>query len=137
VPTGKTLISGSADSDDSIRTWNTTTWQQIAVLTGHTENVYSIAISPNGRILASTSYDRTVRLWNLENSQSIGAPLQHARSVYGVSFSTDGKLLATGCGDNNAYTWDISVIAKETGFSDLLNPAKLDVSVSMLYLSLL
>jgi len=31
---GSTLISGSYD--DSIRTWNTTTWQQIHVLTGHT-----------------------------------------------------------------------------------------------------
>jgi WD40 repeat protein len=117
---GKTLISGS--DDESIRTWNTTTWQQVAVLTGHTSYVYGIAISPNGRILASASYDNTARLWNLENSQSIGSPLQHADQVFGVSFSTDGRLLATGCEDNNAYTWDISAIAKEAGFSDLLNP---------------
>jgi hypothetical protein len=27
-----------------------------------------------------------------------------------------------GCDDKNAYTWDISAIAKEAGFSDLLNP---------------
>ena len=34
IADGSTLISGS--SDCSIRTWNTTTWQQIHVLTGHT-----------------------------------------------------------------------------------------------------
>jgi WD40 repeat protein len=112
---GKTLISGS----NSLRTWNTATWEQIAILTGHTRD---IAISPNGRILASASLDNTAQLWNLENSQPIGWPLQHDHLVYCVSFSTDGKLLATGCHDKNAYTWDISAIAHEAGFSDLLNP---------------
>ena len=91
-------------------------------MTGHTYFVCGIAISPNGRILASASYNNTARLWNLENSQPIGSPLQHDDSVDGVSFSTDGRLLATACRDNNAYTWDMSAIAKEAGFSDLLNP---------------
>jgi WD40 repeat protein len=117
---GKTLISGSGDY--LIRTWNTTTWQQITVLTGHTSYVFGIAISPNGQVLASASYDNTARLWNLENSQLIGSPLQHADAVECVSFLTDGKQLATGCKDNNAYTWDISVIVKEAGLSELLNP---------------
>jgi WD40 repeat protein len=116
---GKTLISGSDDC--STRTWNTTTWQQITVLTGHTGTVRGIAISPNGRILASASWDDTARLWNLDNGQPIGSPLQHDHQVNCLSFSGDGKLLATGCFDNNAYSWDISAIAKEAGFSDLLN----------------
>jgi len=121
---GSTLISGSLDC--SIRTWNTTTWQQIHVLTGHTDIVYRIAISPNGPILASASLDNTARLWNLENGLSIGLPLQHPHSVLCVSFSTNGKLLATGCWhsnadseDSNAYSWDISGILEEAG---LLNP---------------
>jgi WD40 repeat protein len=114
---GSTLISGSLDG--SIRTWNTTTWQQIHVLTGHTSCVHAIAISPNGPILASASWDCTARLWNLENGLPIGSPLHHARGVQCVSFSTDGKLLATGCSDNNAYSWNISGILEEAG---LLNP---------------
>jgi hypothetical protein len=113
----RTLISGSYD--DSIRTWNTTTWQQIHVLTGHTSCVCDIAISPNGPILASASWDDTVQLWNLENGLPIGSPLQHPHPVQCVSFSTDGKLLATGCWDNNAYSWNSSGILEEAG---LLNP---------------
>jgi len=108
-----TLISGSLDF--SIRTWNTTTWQQIHVLTGHTSVVSGIAISPNGPILASASWDKTARLWNLENGLPIGSPLKHPRQVECVSFSTDGTLLATGCWDNNAYSWDISGILEEAG----------------------
>jgi WD40 repeat protein len=44
---GQTLISGSHDC--SIRTWNTTKWEQTAVLDDHTGVVYGIAISPNDR----------------------------------------------------------------------------------------
>jgi WD40 repeat protein len=118
---GKILISGSYDY--SIRTWNTTTWQQIAVWTGHTGHVLGIAISPNGRILASASDDKTARLWNFETGQPIGSPLQHADSVRCTSFAPDGKLLATGCEDKNAYMWDVSAIVKEAGLGELLlNP---------------
>jgi len=115
---GKTLISGSYDS--SIRTWNTTTWQQINVLTGHTWAVRGIALSPNGRILASASQDGTARLWNLENGQPIGTPLQHPAVVACASFSTDGKLLAAGCEDTNAYSWDIAAIVRQAGLDELL-----------------
>jgi WD40 repeat protein len=118
---GESLISGSIDY--SIRTWNTKTWKQLAVLQveGHTEEgIHGIAISPNGRILASASLDGTTRLWNLENSQPISSPLHHADSVSCVSFSADGKLLATSCDDKNAYTWDVSAILSEAGLDDLL-----------------
>jgi len=118
---GSKLISGS--SDHSIKSWNTTTWQQIIVLTGHTDTVYGIAISPNDRILASASFDGTAQLWNLDNGQPIGSPLQHTDDVSCLSFSTDGQLPATGCWDNDAYTWDISTMIGEAGLDELLvNP---------------
>ncbi|KAG1869677.1 quinon protein alcohol dehydrogenase-like superfamily [Suillus tomentosus] len=70
---GKTLMSGLYEG--WIRTWSTTSWKEIAVLDGHTEYVSSIAISPNGRILASASSDHTAQLWNLDNNQPISSPL--------------------------------------------------------------
>jgi len=116
---GKTLISGSG-YPGCIRKWNTTTWKQSAVLIEQDDPIHAIAISPNGRILASASYDKTAQLWNLENDQPIGSPLQHGGNVCCVSFSADGALLATGCQDGNAYTWDVSAIVKEAGLDELL-----------------
>ena len=104
----------------SVMTWDTSTWQQLAVLTGHIQLIFGIAISPNGRILASASWDNTAQLWNLDNNKPIGSPLEHPEGVRCVSFSTDGTLLATGCRDFNAYTWDISAIIKEAGLNELL-----------------
>lgn len=87
----------------------------------HISSVFAIAISPNGRILASTSIDNTTQLWNLDNNQPIGSFILHADSVFSVSFSADGKLLTTSCNDDNAYTWDVCMIVKEAGLDDLLS----------------
>jgi WD40 repeat protein len=122
----KTLISGSHHG--KIRIWDTTTWQQITVLTGHTGLVHGFAISPNGRILASVGRgDKTARLWDLESGQPIGSPIQHANKVDCLSFSADGKVLATGCFDNNAYAWDVSAIVRKAGVEQLLSNSRVSL----------
>ena len=46
-----------------------------ARLRGHEGSVASVAISPDGRTLASGSADGTVRLWDVRTRKQLGAPL--------------------------------------------------------------
>jgi len=121
----KKLITGSYRS---IMIFNTTTWQQIAILEGHIGTVFSLSLFQNDRLLVSGSFDETVRLWNLDTNFPVGPPLQHQAAVKGTAISTDGKLLVTGCNDKNAYVWDIHTTLKDAGLEELLSI--LDVSVN-------
>ncbi|KAG2744016.1 WD40 repeat-like protein [Suillus brevipes Sb2] len=115
---GQKLISGSFGS---IRIFDTATWEQIAILEGHTWHVYAISLSPNNRLLTSASFDKTARLWNLDTNLQVGPPLHHEQSLYSAALSPDGKVLVTACENNNAYAWDVYSILKEAGTEDLLS----------------
>jgi WD40 repeat protein len=81
----------------------------------------TISLSPNDRILASTSYlDKTAKLWNPDTNQPIGTPLRHPDRVRTANFSADGKFLVTSCLDRHIYTWDVSAIVKEA-VSDIVS----------------
>ena len=121
----KKLIAGSYTS---IRIFDTATWQQIAILEGHTDYVNALSLFQNNRLLASGSSDKTARLWNLDTNLPVGPPLQHQHTVESAAISADGKLLVTGCGNQKAYVWDIHTTLKDAGLEELL--PILDVSVN-------
>ena len=51
-------------------------------LEGHTDNVWSVVFSPDGKMLASGSWDQTVRLWNVNTGQLLHTLTEHTNEVY-------------------------------------------------------
>lgn len=50
----------------AIRLWDTATWENIHTFWGHPTDVLEIDFSPDGTLLASSSYDGTILLWKIK-----------------------------------------------------------------------
>ena len=93
-----------------------------AMLAWHTDSVFSVAWSPDGKQLASGSGTNTLTIWDMPTGNpqatlnaapyvSGAAALRGTNDgpqVYSVAWSPDGKQLAAGSGINVILVWDVA-----------------------------
>ncbi|XP_014444720.1 coronin-7 isoform X2 [Tupaia chinensis] len=78
-----------------------------AVLTGHTEKIYSLCFHPLAAdVLASSSYDLTVRIWDLRAGAERLRLQGHRDQIFGLAWSPDGQQLATVCKDGHVRVYE-------------------------------
>jgi WD40 repeat protein len=115
-PNGKTLVSGSCARIDwsqcvqgEIILWDVKPGQPFGQpLSVDTDHVFSVAVSPDDKMLASGAYNGSIILWDMETRQSIGQPLTtHKGRVNSLAFSPDGRMLASGSDDSTIILWNV------------------------------
>jgi RNA polymerase sigma factor (sigma-70 family) len=80
-----------------------------------------IALSPDGRNLATARDDQTLQLWDLVTGKELLRHSGYTGSVEAMAFSPDGKFLATGHVDG-VLVWDVS--PPERKLSQVTRPGK-------------
>lgn len=113
--TDGSLLTGATDHGD-IRLWETSPDGQETLrnLTGHVGAVRYIALSPDGRILASGGADHTLRLWNMENGKCL-AVFDLGSRVQALAFSPDGLRLAVATMDTTIKLWSVHTSQGQIG----------------------
>jgi WD40 repeat protein len=72
------------------------------------DDVRSVAFSPDGSLLAGGERDGNVLLWATDGWGRVGAPLaSRGGGVPSLAFSPDGRTLATSHGDGVVALWDV------------------------------
>ena len=83
------------------------TGTQIAIFSGHTDEVPYLIFSPDGRSLVSGSADMTVKLWDMQTGGATKTFSGHTGMVHTVSISADCTTIASGSHDRTVRLWDI------------------------------
>ena len=78
-----------------------------AMHSGYTDPAKSLAISPDGRRLATAHFDGRVRLQDIDGEHEIVVGT-HDVVAHAVAFSPDNAFLVTGSGDNTARVWSLA-----------------------------
>src|SRR5919199_1147226 len=114
----KLVKPGKTPAQPQKQTYN---WQCLHTLTGHKNLIYSVAFSPNGEVVASSSDDKTVKLWRMKDGQEIRTLIGHSNSVYAAAFSPDGEIIASCSWDKTIKIWrvkDGKLLRTITGHTD-------------------
>lgn len=71
----------------------------VARFDGHVGGVFSISLSPDGKLLACGTGDGSIRVWNTQTGKDHFSYQEHSKAVSALAFSPDGKLLASSAPD--------------------------------------
>ena len=96
TPDGRFIVGALANR--TVKIWNFHTRKEECSLIGHTDVVFSVAVSSDSKLIISASSDKTVRIWDIqERSEKI--KLTGLNCVVSVAVSPDNKLVASGSTD--------------------------------------
>src|SRR5436190_23148118 len=80
---------------------------ETVVQKGHNAAVKAVAVSRDGKFLATGSRDKTAKLWDISSGREIRTYLGAEQTVNGVQFSPDFTMLASTSSDGSARVWDV------------------------------
>jgi len=119
TPDSKTLVTSSAAGGE-VHFWDTATGRPLRSLDAGDVGVYSLALSPDGKLLAAglglkfstrlgiPDQERPILLWETATGKEVGRLEGHTASVSCLAWAPDGNRLASGSYDGTVRLWDVA-----------------------------
>jgi WD40 repeat protein len=103
---GRTFVIADGDG---IRLVDMSTHKQIGARIGTAGRVSlgAVALSPDGRTLATCDSTGTIRLLDTRTHKRLGRPLKGRGTIQGIAFSPDGNTLVSAGNDRTIRLWDL------------------------------
>jgi WD40 repeat protein len=111
---------GQPGLSGEVRQWNVAEGKLVRVLEGHKDAIYSVALSPDGKILATGSYDQKIKLWDVETGKELETLSGHNGCIYHLAFRPDGRILASASADRTVKLWEVASGERRETFSQSL-----------------
>ena len=92
----------------------------VRTFAGHTDALYALALSPDGKQLATGGYDQKIKLWDLATGKEKNTLKGHNGSINALSYRPDGNVLASASADRTIKLWDPATAARLDTFSQPL-----------------
>jgi WD40 repeat protein len=86
----------------------TSTRVELRVQLGHSSEITSVAVAPDGRTVLTGSMDRTARLWDVATGAEVRRFEGHTSGVQSAAFGPDGRTVLTGSSDGTVRLWAVA-----------------------------
>jgi WD40 repeat protein len=96
-----------ASDDKTIYVWDSENGNVFGRLRGHTGLVFGVAVTRNGKFVASASADGTARIWDPTRGLLLETIPVSQREVRCVTFASNGATMLTGDYDSLARLWNV------------------------------
>ncbi len=109
LPEGKQLIAadGRAAEEGTVRIIEIATGAVTASWLAHNDTIFDLALSRDGKLLATAGGDRLVKIWDFATRKEIAKLEGHTAQVLAVAFDEKGTQLISGGADQDLKLWDV------------------------------
>jgi WD40 repeat protein len=109
-PDGSRLLSASRDKTAKI--WDLKAKESLMTFPDHQNNVYGVAIKPDGKMGFSVGEDNQLRRWNAAaDGKAVNPTGAHGKPAFKVIYHPKQALLATCSADHTVRIWNADTLA--------------------------